>query len=297
MYLRQFDAQQQKSENPMPLSQIRDAALASQFPTRAAQDQWLSIVTGPNRRWLDRAFLHAQRALRLCPLQGEGYAYLAELAFLYSASPHWKQAFVEQALRVRPYSGIVLLAAGGEAALVEDNERALALWKQAFHLDPEQQTRIIELLGSKLPADAFVEHFRPDRVALGKLYDFYLRLAAAEPARFVAVRYVAELEREAPAAESQEAAALWDQASGVYTYVGETKKAAQCARQAVFQTPDDFGRRQRLAAALLNNQDYGEAISQLQWCLSRHPDDASLQQQLEQANRLRLASQTVIARQ
>ena len=36
MYLRQFDAQQQTSENPMPLSQIRDAALASQFPTRAS---------------------------------------------------------------------------------------------------------------------------------------------------------------------------------------------------------------------------------------------------------------------
>ena len=30
IYLRQFDAQQQTSENPMPLNQIRDAALASQ---------------------------------------------------------------------------------------------------------------------------------------------------------------------------------------------------------------------------------------------------------------------------
>ena len=142
-----------------------------------------------------------------------------------------------------------------------------------------------------------MEYFRPDRVALGKLFDFYFRLAAAEPARFVGVRYVAELERKAPEAESQEAAALWDQASDVHAYLGETKKAAQCARQAMFQTPDDFARRQRLAAALLHNQEYGEAISQLQWCLSRHPDDASLQQQLEQANRLRLASQTVITRQ
>ena len=256
MYLRRFDAQQQTSENPMPLNQIRDAALASQFPTREAQDQWLAIVTGENRKLLDRASLHAQRALRLCPLQGEGYVYLAELAFLNSASPQLKHAFVDQALRVRPYSGVVLLAAGGEAALADDNERALMLWKQAFHSDPEQQTRIIEMLALKMPADAFLEYFRPDRAALGELYYFYRDHALVEPAKFVGSRCVEELERDASQAASPEAAALWDQASGIHTYLGDLKKAAECARQAVFQTPDDFARRQRLAEALLSNHEY-----------------------------------------
>lgn len=297
MDLRQFDEQQQTSENPMPLNQIRDAALASQFPTREAQARWLARVTGENRRLLDRALWHAQRALRLCPLEGEGYVYLAELAFLNSASPQLKHEFVDQALRVRPYSGIVLFAAGGEAALEEDNERALKLWKQAFHLDGEQQMRIIELLALQMPADAFLEYFRPDQNALGRLYHFYRKLAAVDAAKFVGIRYVAELEREAPQAESLDAAVLWDQASGVYAYLGDTQQAAACARQAIFQTPDDFARRQRLAAALLNNYEYEEAISQLQWCLSRRPDDPTLQRQLEQANRQRLASRNVIARQ
>jgi predicted Zn-dependent protease len=90
---------------------------------------------------------------------------------------------------------------------------------------------------------------------------------------------------------------LWDQASEVYAYLGNVQKAAECARQAIFQTPDDFARRQRLAAALLNNQEYGEAISQLQWCLSRRPDDAGLQQQLERANGQRLAARPAIAPQ
>jgi tetratricopeptide (TPR) repeat protein len=297
MYLQRFDAQQQTSENPIPLNQIRDAALASQFPTREAQDEWLAIVTGENRQLLDRAFLHAQHALRLCPLQGEGYVYLAELAFLNSALLQLKHAFVDQALRVRPFSGVVLLAAGGEAALANDSEQALMLWKQAFHSDPEQQTRIIELLAFQMPADAFLEYFRPDRDSLGQLYHFYLGHALVEPAKFVGSRYVAELEREASQAESQEAAALWDQASEVYAYLGNVQKAAECARQAIFQTPDDFARRQRLAAALLNNQEYGEAISQLQWCLSRRPDDAGLQQQLERANGQRLAARPAIAPQ
>ncbi len=297
MVLRQFDARQQTSENPMPLNQIRDAALASQFPTREAQDQWLAIVTGENRQLLDRAVLYAQRALRLCPLQGEGYVYLAELAFLNSASPQLKHAFVDQALRVRPFSGVVLLAAGGEAALAEDNERALALWKQAFHADPEQQTRIIEMLALTMPPPAFLEYFRPDRAAMGQLFYFYRGHALDEPAKFVGSRHVAELERDASQAAAPEAAALWDQASDIYAYLGDLNKAAECARQAVFQTPDDFARRQRLAAALLSNQEYGEAISQLQWCLGRRPDDTGLQLQLEQANGQRLASQTVITRQ
>jgi tetratricopeptide (TPR) repeat protein len=297
MYLRQFDTRQQTSENPMPLNQIRDAALASQFPTREAQDQWLAIVMGENRKLLDRAFLHAQRALRLCPLQGEGYAYLAELTFLNSASPQLKHSLVDQALRVRPYSGVVLLAAGGEAALADDNERALKLWKQAFHSDPEQQTRIIEMLALRMPADAFLEYFRPDRAATGKLYHFYRGQGLVEPAKFVGSRCAEELERDASQAAAVDAAALWDQASGIYAYLGDVKKAADCARQAVFQTPDDFARRRRLAEALLNNQEYSEAISQLQWCLGRRPDDPGLQRQLEQANRQRLASQTVIARQ
>jgi O-antigen ligase/tetratricopeptide (TPR) repeat protein len=297
IYLRQFDARQRSSENPMPLNQIRDAALASQFPSREAQDQWLTIVMGENRGLLDRALLHARRALQLCPLQGEGYVYLAELAFLNSAAPQLKLALVDQALRVRPYSGVVLLAAGGEAALVNDNERALLLWKQAFHADPEQQTQIIEMLGLTMPADAFLAYFRPDRAGMERLYQFYRAHGLVEPAKFVGSRCVEELERDASEAPSLKAAAFWDQAGGIHAYLGDAAKAAHCARQAVFQTPDSFVRRRRLAEALLTNQEYGEAISQLQWCLGRRPDDPGLQRQLEQANRLRLASQTIIARQ
>jgi predicted Zn-dependent protease len=147
-----------------------------------------------------------------------------------------------------------------------------------------------------MPADAFLEYFRPDRAAMGMLFYFYRDHALVEPAKFVGSRCVEELERDASTAASPEAAALWDQASSIHAYLGDAKKAAECARQAVFQTPDDFARRRRLAETLLSNQEYDEAVSQLQWCLARSPDDAGLQQQLEQANRQRLASRNVIAR-
>lgn len=293
--LRQFDARQQASENPMPLPQIRDAALASHFPSQAAQDRWLSLVMGDNRRLLDRALWHARQALRLCPLQGEGYVYLAELGFLHSGSPRWKHEFIEQALRVRPYSGVVLLAAGGEAALAKDNERALTLWKQAFHLDPEHQVRIIELLAPQMPPETFVDSFHPDRAALGRLFEFYRQLGAADAAQFAGGRYVAELERET--AEEASSPLLWDRAGSVYAFLGDTEKAVHCARQAVLLTPDNYGRRRILAAALQQDHAYGEAVEQLQWCLARRPDDSELRAQLEQVNRARLAARDNLVRQ
>ncbi len=295
-YLRQFDERQRASENPMPLSQVRDAALASQFPTREDQDRWLSVVMGDNRRLLDGALLHARRAVRLCPVQGEGYVYLAELAFLNSASEDLKHALVDQALRVRPYSGLVLLAAGGEAALDGDSRRAMTLWKQAFRADPDLQTPIIELLASGMPAEAFLDYFSPDRVALGKLYRFYRLHQAAEASRLVGLRYVAELELEAQHSDGSDAAWLWDQAREVHGALGDARKAAQAGRNAVFHSPDDFDLHRRLAMALSNGGEYAEAVAELQWCLSRRPQEAGLQQQLEQANRQRLSSPARIVR-
>ena len=81
-YLRRFQRQQRGSQNPMDLSQIRDAAVASEFPSRAALDQWLARAVGPHRALLDKALYHTGRALQLCPLQGQGYLYLADLCFL-----------------------------------------------------------------------------------------------------------------------------------------------------------------------------------------------------------------------
>ena len=80
--LQRFELEQKTAVNPMGLSQICDAALASQFPTRESQDAWLDVAVGPPRRYLDAALAHCRHAVRLCPLQGEGYAYLAELSFL-----------------------------------------------------------------------------------------------------------------------------------------------------------------------------------------------------------------------
>jgi O-antigen ligase len=122
--LRQFDLAQRASENPMSLTAIRDAALAGGFADRAQLAGWLDRALGQRRTWLDKALWHTRRSLELCPLQGQGYLYLAELAFLEQTDRDRPRALIAQALAVRPHDGSVLFKAGEEAALAGDIDGA-----------------------------------------------------------------------------------------------------------------------------------------------------------------------------
>ena len=66
----------------MDIGQIRDAAIASQFPSREALSEWLGRAIGEHQKLLYRALWHARQAVMRCPLQGEAYLFLAELVFL-----------------------------------------------------------------------------------------------------------------------------------------------------------------------------------------------------------------------
>jgi predicted Zn-dependent protease len=166
----------------------------------------------------------------------------------------------------------------------------MELWKQAFHKDPEQQPRIIDLLAPYMPAEEFLEAFTPDREALQDLFAFYRARDQLQDARTVGIRLAAVLERDASYEAGREAAILWDEAGSVQEFLADPQRAADCARNAVFRAPNDYRRRVRLADTLLSNDEHTEAIAQLRWCLSRKPDDAQLRRKLETANRQRLAT-------
>ena len=78
---------QQHSDDPMSLSQLRDAALAAQFESHDKMHEWLERAVGKNLKYLHAAARHAKRAAQLCPLQGQAYVHLAELRFLDDLDP------------------------------------------------------------------------------------------------------------------------------------------------------------------------------------------------------------------
>ena len=284
VHLRLFDYGQRHSDNAMGLSEIRDAAVASRFPSRRALVEWLNVAIGQQRQHLDQALLHARRAVQLCPLQGEGYVYLAELAFLEGQDQQAQRAYVGQALQVRPYHGAILFAAGREAMLTGQVALALDLWQRAFQRDRELQNGIVTVLAPQLPASFLIQHLQPNLDAMRLICTQYEAAGRPDQARLAEQAYVARLEQEAGRQSGPASAQLWRQAYIVHGTLGDPQRALACVRKSVDQAPHDFTLRHRLATALCAQQQYDEAYEHLLWCAQRKPHDALVQRQLREAS-------------
>lgn len=283
MCLRTFDIRQQNSENAMPLTQVRDAAVASNFKNREEQDQWLTAAIGPNRECLDRAARCARRSLHLCPLQGDAYVYLANIAFLDGLRDNAKHALIDQAERLRPYSGTVLVAVGQEAAIEGDVPRAMDYCKRAFRQNPESQQCVIEWLAGRINAQQFIDIFEPDLRGLGSIYMRFRFLNYRDDAIYAGERYAAALEAEAERRTGAAAAQLWSVATGVHQYAGKNEQALACSERAVRSAPGDAAARRTYGFQLLEAARYDDAVVQFQWCLRYDADDQPAQSGLNRA--------------
>lgn len=290
-HLRVFDLLQVTATNPMSLPNIRDAAIQSQshFPTRQARDEWMHRAFGEHCRHLHLALWHSRRALALCPLQGTGYLYLAELAFLDGAGDSCKKACIQQALRVRPHDAYVLYTAANEAWMAGDPARWLDYARQAFQGDVAFKRRLIDdLIGHTAPegiepmAEFIIKEFQPDLTGLSFL------LAAckprATPEQLLPLRryYAQAAASEARAARGEQAARQWLLASRLYVEMRDGQRALECARGAQASLPSAFETRRALALRLVDQGLLAEAESHLRWCLQQKPDDAALRKSYQQ---------------
>ena len=287
MCLRQFELEQRNAANAMSLAVIRDAALASSFPTKEAQDRWLDVAIGRNRSLLDHALFHVHRALELCPLQGQGYVYMAELSFLEGSSSASKEAYIAQALRVRPYHGTVLLAAGREAMLAGDLGDALEMWKRAFSQGPEHREAIVEMLG-QMPASFFVKHFDLNVDSLRLLFQHYEAQGREDQVREIGRHYGMAIHDQADGEKGVARARLWLRAYHVHKKLGETESAINCLWEALRAAPNDYSTRRYLALRLVDQEQYAEAEQLLRWCLHRKANDSALAKYLKIINREKL---------
>ena len=180
----------------------------------AEVQQWLTRCLGRRRQTLDLALQHARRGLELCPLQGEGYLHLAELAFLEGADAAAKTAYIDQALRVRAYDGAVLFEAGREAWLAADFARGIDYWQRSFRSGRTQQKQLIGLLADRVPVAFILETFAPDLYALRILHARYRELDQPEPLEEFRRHYARVVEQKAQGLSGKEAAAAGSKAAG-----------------------------------------------------------------------------------
>ena len=289
-YLQLFDQRQLTADNTMSIDQIRDAAIASQFTSSQALQQWLGRAFGENSRLLYRAYYHARQALQLCPLQGEGYLYLANLCFLEGQSTQTINAYIHQSLRVRPHSGRVLFEAGRQRLLAGQVEKGLNLWQQIYHDTGKHQQQIIQLLAGQLPAEGFLELFQPDGETLPLLWKKYRQLGTPEDWQAL-VEYttlVAERNRNRPPESSYQAAYLLNALGNMHRDLDRPEQYLNCIQQANTLAPNIYPFRRSLGHALMLANQYDLAVPHLRWCLARQPDNRSIQNELVQAKKIRL---------
>jgi tetratricopeptide (TPR) repeat protein len=295
-YLLLFEYTQEESVNVMPLPMIREAAIHAHFPSREALDAWLARSVGEHCKYLDLALRHTRRGLALCPLEGVGYLYLAELCFLEGRDPATaKPAYVAQALKVRPFDGTILMAAGNEAVLAGDIEQAVDYWRRSYRCGRIHQRQLLARLAGRARPEHlqdeiafFLNTFEPDLTMLRRMDQIYGRIAQSEQLVELRRRHAEAAAAEAKRLKGESAGVVWLEARLQYVKLGDHARAVQCLRNALARDPNSYKVRYRLAIGLADQRQYAEAEKHLQWCLARRPGDPQLQGKLREIMRRRL---------
>jgi tetratricopeptide (TPR) repeat protein len=292
-YVARFELAQQDGSNSMPLGQIRDAALSSNFSTPQERKDWLQRAFGENAQLLFRAYDHARRAAALSPLKGEAYLYLANLCFLEQAERPIIEAYIDQGLRVRPSDGDVLFEVGMQNLILTGQfDKVFPYWAKCFGDTGGHQLRIVQTLAGQMPAEVFISVFKPDWRTLREIWIRYRRLDNPQDLNLL-VAYAANVTKQQ--VEQQRGippAYIWLWQSEMYTDVGKPEEALACLDQAYRSGAHIYAVRYALGWALMNAQRYVEAEAHIRWCRARRPEAKELFRALEEITKHRVAQHT-----
>ncbi|HEX4145198.1 MAG TPA: O-antigen ligase family protein [Pirellulales bacterium] len=295
LLLGRFEQLQQAAANAMPLNQISEAAMASRsrFSSAADLDAWLNRAIGENRRLLSAALWHLDRGISLCALMGEGYVHLADLCFLKGQGQAERLAYLNQALTVRPYDGVVLLSAGSAAALRGDVDAMIAYWRPVLRCRQQERQAMVRLLTAMpIPVEEVLSAFQPDLPAVRMLYARYSQMGVPQPLQVIGAYYVQGLGQAIQRSDAESAAQLWFEMHHVYHAMNQPAQGVECMRRAVAGRPTDFNFHFVLAQRLNEQQKFAEAEQELKWCAQRRPDNQDVKAALAEAVSGRVDQQT-----
>jgi tetratricopeptide (TPR) repeat protein len=271
-YLQLFEQLQKSAANPLTLTEIRDTVAAGAFHSPEEVQSWISRAFHDSAPYLFAAREHARRAVESCPLEGRGYVYLSELAFLDLQTVDARRELLDQASRVRPHDAHVMFAAGQLEFQAGDVAGALAHWKRAYHTSRIWEATVTDALIHILPADEFLAGFQPDWTALRELR--HRLKGSGHPGYELILRRLADATViQAESAESERAATLWLEAWQAFDELQDHERARQCACAAVTADPGSYEAHLKSGQALLQLGRSQDAIEEFRWCLRRKPDD------------------------
>jgi tetratricopeptide (TPR) repeat protein len=288
-YLELYHLRAERSDNPMPAPQVREAAIASQFRSAAELESWLHVAFGENGRLLYPALAHARIAARLSPLQGAPYVRLAALGFLQGRGYAATDAYLRQALIVRPYDGDLLFEVGADLCVRNSVETGLDCWARALRIRGEHRVRVARAVAGSMAFANLIELFQPKWDTLPEFWKAYRLADETNVAAFLDYA-AAQTKREVAAANPEWAAVLWRRLAQVELEAGRDQACIASLHVSYNACPDDYSTRRMLAVALVDAGRPDEAAPHLQWCLDREPNDARVAEVLMKITSDRLAA-------
>lgn len=286
--LKQFERNQQASETPLGLIELRDAAIASRFESPADAREWVMKVTGKNWKLLHASSRFAHRAIRASPLEGRAYLVLAELAFLEDPTGQLGDVLLDQAIKLRPSDPVVRYDAGLKDLLAGQTDSAIKHWTHTFRWDPSRRPSIAKMLAEIFTTDVLIDRLPLDWESAAMFVLAQEEAGKAEESqqmRAHAARLATEFAMTHPTDSRNEKA--WMVAVDSLVLLGRTDESVKVLQQAVQQQPQQVQLRKRLGQALLEAGHPDKAMEHLRWVANRAPDDASVASMLEQAYRSR----------
>jgi O-antigen ligase/tetratricopeptide (TPR) repeat protein len=275
-YLEQFELRQKHADNAMSVSQIRDAAIASQFKSPTALREWLLRAFGQNANLLYQAHAHALSSARICPLEGKAYLTLADLCFLNGLGQNEVAGLLEQSERVSPYDGDVLFEVGKQLLMAGQTEKALKIWARCYRHPGQHRIKVVELLAGRLPAEMFLENFNPDWQTLSHVWGRYQELGQPEDLALLVEHAKVVTEGAAVEANPNRTAKHFVSLSYMQRQLDQVDDALASLHTAYRLTPHNYSVRYSLGKILLTAKQYRAAKPHLRWCLARKPGETSL---------------------
>ncbi len=283
--LKQFETACHENGNAMALSQVREAAQASNFRSKHELRSWLKVAFGESSQLLYQAYVHAHSAIKLCPLQAEAYICLAELCFLEGHGMNTYYAYAEQGLRVNPLNPMHLFGIGKNYFIADDREQAMKLWRTAFAANGIHQQYIALILVQELTAQGFLHEFKPDLSAMEMLWQAYEANGSLQDQQAI-MRYAAqETMRVTPSLVPEFACKAWNTLADMQLKLNDLHAAYQSLQQAYKAYPNSIDVRRKLGKCLIAFGQFDAAEHHLYWCTQQLPNHHPVQLELQQATR------------
>ncbi len=273
-YLELFEQQQKESESGMSLDQVRDAAVASEFASVDALQDWLDAAVGPNLKYLKAAQRLTRKAMRNCPLEGLGYIYLSRLDFLSDPQSRLAEPLRQQARTVRPFDALVDFEIGKAALLTGDLEKAIVRLKPAFQRSPVFRQEIASGMATAYTAEEFLEQFEPDWQGLKVVVAAFQSAGRDDELPLLRDEYAAASLEQARQLTGSPSEFAWLEALRMYQEAGQPHQVIAAAERALEDHPQCLAIHKLLGKVLLEVEDYAAAAREWEWVTLHAPDDA-----------------------